>query len=293
MLTTQRFIFFLLVLLLANGKLPGQTVSGKLVFEKGKKLVIQMDIKTTVIQQAMENAIDFTAEGSATHSYTVTEATVDNTQLHHEANKIAFRFEGMGRKISFDSDNEKDMTGQFGDPVKNILSKKFDLTIDQNGKVLAVQSTKLDSVKPDERLTLVMNMLKDITGVVYPPKKGEPSFFGVLPVAETAKGDSWTDSLQNENGKFITAYTLSAITDSTVIVDFRGSAATVAKAIMMGRETVTTMNSTNYGTIILNKATGIVKEKTISSESNGNTEAMGGTVPVTAKTTIIIHVKPE
>ena len=76
-------------------------------------------------------------------------------------------------------------------------------------------------------------------------------------------------------------------------MDFKGTAATVSKAMMMGRETVTTMNSTSSGKIILDKATGIIKEKIITTESNGNTEAMGGTVPVTAKTTITIHVKPE
>jgi hypothetical protein len=53
------------------------------------------------------------------------------------------------------------------------------------------------------------------------------------------------------------------------------------------------MNSTSTGKIILDKITGIVKEKIINTESNGNTEAMGGTVPVTGKTTITIRVKPE
>jgi hypothetical protein len=62
---------------------------------------------------------------------------------------------------------------------------------------------------------------------------------------------------------------------------------------MLVRETTTTMNSSGIGTIILDKATGIVKEKKIITESNGTTEAMGGTVPVTAKTTITIHVKPD
>ncbi len=63
--------------------------------------------------------------------------------------------------------------------------------------------------------------------------------------------------------------------------------------MMMGRETITTMNSTSSGKIIVDIATGIVKEKIIITESNGNTEAMGGTMPVTAKTIITIHVKPE
>ncbi len=198
----------------------------------------------------------------------------------------------MGRQISFDSDNEKDMAGQFGEPIRNILNKKFDVTIDSNGNVLSVRPEKTDTVKADDRLITVLNMLKDITDVVYPPKKGEPVFFKILPAGEIAEGESWTDSLEHENNKFKTTYTLSGITDSTITVDFKGISTTVTKAIMTGRETVTTLNNTSSGTIILDKATGIIKEKTITTESNGNTEAMGGTVPVNAKTSIIIHVKP-
>jgi hypothetical protein len=252
-----------------------------------------MEIKTSVAQQAMGNAIVFTADGSAMHSYKVIKATTDNTTLHHEANKIAFTFEGMGQKRSFDSGNEKDMAGQFGEPVKNILSKKFDMIVDANGKVLTIRPEKMDTIKADERLAIVLNMLKDITDVVYPPQKGAASFFKVLPINETAKGESWIDSIHNETEKFKTIYTLSAITDSTIVVDFTGNATTISKAMMMGRETTTNMNSTSTGKIILDKTTGILKEKIITFESNGNTEAMGGTVPVTGKTTITIRVKPE
>lgn len=289
----QRIILSFSFLLFINLNIYGQNVSGILKFDQGKTLSIQMEIKTSVAQQAMGNAIDFTADGRAMHSYKVINSTTGNTILHHEANKIAFTFEGMGQKRSFDSDNETDMNGQFGEPVKNILSKKFDMTIDANGKVLTVRPEKIEPVKADERLAIVLNMLKDITDVVYPPQKGEASFFRVLPINETAKGESWTDSIQNETGKFKTIYTLSAITDSTIVVDFKGNATTISKAMMMGRETITTMNITSTGKIILEKTTGIVKEKIINTESNGNTEAMGGTVPVTAKTTITILVKPE
>ena len=289
----KRIILYFSFLLFINPNIYGQKVSGILKFEQGKTLSIHMEIKTSVAQQAMGNAIEFTADGSAIHSYKVINATTDNTTLHHEANKIAFTFEGMGQKRSFNSGNETDMTGQFGEPVKNILSKKFDVIVDPNGKVLTIRPEKMDTLKADERLAIVLNMLKDITDVVYPPQKGEASFFKVLPINETAKGESWTDSLQNETGKFKTIYTLSAITYSTIVVEFTGNATTISKAMMMGRETTTTMNSTSIGKIILDKTTGIVKEKIINTESNGNTEAMGGAVPVTARTTITIHVKPE
>ena len=293
MLLLQRIISYFPFLLCINIHIYGQKVSGKLKFDQGKTLSIHMEIKTSVAQQAMGNAIDFTADGSAMHNYKVINATTDNTTLQHEAKKIAFTFEGMGQKRSFNSDLEKDMAGQFGGPVRNILSKKFDVIIDSNGKVLAAKPEKMDTVKADERLAIVLNMLKDITDVAYAPQKGDASFFKVLPLGETATGESWTDSLQNETGKFKTIYTLSAILDSTIVIAFKGNASTISKAMMMGRATTTTMNSSSTGNILLDKATGILKEKTIITESNGSTEAMGGTVPVTAKTTITIHVKPE
>jgi hypothetical protein len=280
-------------LLFAGINSYGQKAEGKLKFDEGTKLVVYTTVKTSVIQQAMGNAIDFTADGSAIHSYTVTKTSAQQTTLHHQPEKIIFMFDGMGRKFSFDSENKNDMSGQFGKAVNNILRKEFDVTIDNNGKVLAVDPEKTETVKADERLTMVFNMLKDITDVVYPPKKGEPGFFKVLPPAETAPGKSWTDSLKNKTGTFMTTYTLSAITDSTIVVDFTTISATISNAMMMGRETVTTMSSTGHGTIILDKLTGIIKEKRMMTESNGHTEAMGGSVPVTAKTTITIQVNPE
>jgi hypothetical protein len=52
------------------------------------------------------------------------------------------------------------------------------------------------------------------------------------------------------------------------------------------------MNSKSTGKIIVDKATGIMREKTITTESNGNTEASFGTLPVTSKTTTTIKVRP-
>ena len=53
------------------------------------------------------------------------------------------------------------------------------------------------------------------------------------------------------------------------------------------------MNNKTTGKIILDKATGIIRQKTSTTDSNGSTEAMGGTLPVTSKTTTVITVKPQ
>ena len=77
-----------------------------------------------------------------------------------------------------------------------------------------------------------------------------------------------------------------------MIVDFKGTSTSVTQAEMMGMQTSTKMNNSYTGKIILDKATGIIREKTTSTESNGATEVMGNSLPVTSKTTLPIHVKP-
>ena len=284
------FIFFILFLSFIN--CFSQKVAGKPLFQTGQTIGITIELKTTVSQEAGGQAIDFTANGVASHSFKVTNATDNNSTLHHIVNRIKFNFEGIGPKQSFDSDNKKDLDGFFGKPVKDILGKSYDMIIDPSGKTLLTKPEKLEFNKWDDRIAIVFNMLRDITGVVYPPKKNEPSFFKVLPETETGLKESWTESGIDSSGLFKTTYTLSAITDSTIIVDLKGTSSFVTKSEMMGMQTSTTMNNTYTGNIIIDKATGIIREKTINTISSGSTEAMGGTLPVTSKTTTIIRVNP-
>lgn len=283
---------FLVFLFIATAGFS-QTVNNKLVFEQGQLLGITVQLKTTVAQEAMGRAIDFDLEGSAIHSFKVTNATEDNSTLHHQVNEIGFKFDGMGQKTSFHSGNEKDLNGIFGKPVREMLGKTYDMIIDPSGKVLVIQPEKMEPVKWDDRFAIIASMLKDVATVVQPPAKGYGCFFKVLPDKETARGESWTETLENESGKYATTYTLADINDSTILVDLSGVSTTITKAEMMGNETVTTMNNKTTGRIILDRATGLVREKNFTTESNGSTEAMGNTLPVTSKTTISIKVKKE
>lgn len=280
----------LLILLGSISAVFSQKVSGKLLFRQGQTANITMEVKTKVTQEAGGNAIDFDVAGTALHSYKATNTTEDNNTLHHAVKKITFKFDGMGQNRSFDSDNQKDLDGFFGAPVKDILGKSFDMIISPSGKTLLVKPEKIELAKTDDRLAIVFGMLRDITSVVYPPKKNEPSFFKVFPDTPVAINDTWYEILDTENGKISTVYKLSAITDSTMVIDLAGKSSSVTKAEVMGMPTVTSMANNYTGKIIVDKTTGIIREKTIVTESNGNTEAMGGKVPVTSKTTITIYV---
>jgi hypothetical protein len=289
---THSIIFLLQVIAFFPTALFAQTVPGRIRFDNGQKFLIHMDVKTSVAQQVSGNAIDFTATALAVHQYDVLRTTPDSTDLHHKINSISFDFEGMGQKRSFSSENDNDMGNEFGAPVKNLLDKKFDITIDANGRVIRTKAEKAPTVKTDERMNLILSMLRDVADIAYPQPRGRGSFFRILPARDVSVGDSWYDSVNSESARFKTNYTLSALTDSTIIIDFKTTSSTITKATMMGRETTTTMNSTGEGQIIADRSSGIIRQKKSTTESHGSTEAMGGLLPVTAKTTIIIHVKP-
>jgi hypothetical protein len=75
------------------------------------------------------------------------------------------------------------------------------------------------------------------------------------------------------------------------VVDFTGNYITISKAEMMGSETTTTMNNKISGKLIVDKASGILREKNLVTESNGNTESSFGTLPVTSRSTVNIRVR--
>ncbi|MDZ4806754.1 MAG: DUF6263 family protein [Bacteroidota bacterium] len=269
-----------------------QKVNGKLKFEQGQTLEVSMKVKTTIAQQAMGQAIDFNVDATGDHSYKVTNTTEDNTTLNHKVQHITFTFDGMGQKRNFDSNVEKDMNGQFGKPIKDMLDKKYDIIIDPSGKVMMAMPEKVVLSEMDSRMAIITSMLKDVLDLVQPPQKGKPSFFKVLPDGEGGKGDAWTTSYQGSSGKVEAGYTIADINDSTIVVDFAENSTTISKAEMMGSETITKMNNKSTGKIILDRGTGIMREKTINTVSNGNTESSFGTMPVTSKTTTVITVKP-
>lgn len=262
-----------------------QSANGQLKFEQGQVLNVQTDLKTTISQQMMGSSVDFNTNASVFHNYTVTNATDDNTTLRHKTSQVKFDFEGMGQKRPFDSKNEKDLNGPLGTPVKDVLSKTYDAVISPTGTVLMVFPEKFETSETDERVRLVTNMLKEVFETVNPPKKGGTSFFAVFPAKEVSIGETWNESYETTSGKFNNTYSLKEITDTAYIVKVSGTSSTTSKADMMGMEIVTSLNNTSTGTIIVDKTTGIVKQKDIVTESTGTTTGMGGETPLTAKTT--------
>lgn len=172
----MRSVSFFFPFLFLSATAFTQNISPSLKFSQGQTITIRLDLESKVAQQAMSQAIDFEVKATAVHSFKVTNATAENTTLHHELNSIRFSFDGMGRKRTFDSDNEHDLSGQFGKPVKDLLAKTYDIIIDTSGTVLFAQTDSFHGPAADERFAIISNMLKDIFDLVQPPPNSWASF---------------------------------------------------------------------------------------------------------------------
>ncbi len=281
----QKSILFLSFLVIYSAAQAQPAATG-LHFQQGQVIRIHMAMKLDAGQQGA----DLHVEGNSMHSFKVTNSTTENTTLHHQVDHIGFNFEGLGQKLEFDSDKEKDMKGNFGKPVKEILEKNYDAIIDTNGKVLMVNPEKFTSNAADNQMAFVTNLLKDILDVVEPPRKNGASFFKIFPDKPISIGDSWSDTLLTEAVQSISNYKLSAISDSTYTIELIENAATTTKATIMGAESITSMTNKTTGTLILSRQTGILKEKKLLTESSGTTNIMGMPLPVTSKSSSIITV---
>lgn len=283
-----------IILVLGHQFVSAQNGKAALKFGQGQKFDISTRLNSTISQQAMGQAIDFSVNATGDHHYTVTNATDDNTTLHHNVSRLRFSFDGMGQKRTFDSNEEKDMNGPFGGYAKEILGKSYDMIIDPKGQTLMAIPEKISIAETDARMAIISTMLKDVVSMVYPPKKDEPGFFQLFPDEAVAPGLTWTRNVQDSSGRISEIYKITEMNDSSnvIIIDYTAESVTITKAEMMGNETITTMNNKSTGKIIVDRATGILREKNIKTESNGSSEAPFGTIPVTSKSEIIILVTP-
>jgi hypothetical protein len=274
----------------------GQETAPLIQFEQGKEYHFELQVKTKIAQQAMGQAIDFAVDATGNHRFTVTNATDENTTLHHDVQRLRFSFDGMGQQRAFDSNEEKDMNGPFGKYAQDILSKKYDMIIGPQGQTLMAIPATISLEEMDARLAIIHTMLKDVVSMIYPPGKDEPSAFQVFPPEPLKVGLTWGRSVRDSSVNLAEVYKIEEIHDSagmrTIIIDYRAESVTISKAQMMGNETITTLNNKSTGKIFVNGLTGLVREKNIITESNGNSQAAFGTVPMTVHTELVLKVSP-
>ncbi|HEU4470612.1 MAG TPA: DUF6263 family protein [Flavisolibacter sp.] len=263
-----------------------QKLSNKLNFQKGAKMEVVLQIHS-VISQGMG---DTKVNSTLTRVYDVNDVTSEGISMEHKVKRLQMDFEmAMMGSQSFDSENEADMKGEAGKAMEKTLKNKYSMTIDPTGKVLKV---KKDDDNPNTAQEASPDMITSLLGQMGEgigiPSVGDRTEFKILPEREIGKGESWTDS----TGTTKITYTLTELNDTEALIDFVEESSSDRKQEMMGMEVAISTKDKTKGRIILDRKTGLMKEKTAVTESAGTMDIMGQQAPLNTRTTKTYTVKP-
>jgi hypothetical protein len=276
--------FFLPLLALAALAAPAQKVSNKLTFQKGQ--TIEVTTNMNINTQSMMGEIP--ASVVMIDTYTVGETTADGIQLTKTPRKVKFSVSAMGQDMSADSDNPKDLEGRLGEPIKEIMKQKQEFTVDATGKVTAV---KTDEKKKKEDAGMMSMMMPGMNAGATVAVAGQPSLFKILPDRDVNKGDTWTDSVNVEGNKSKTVYTVKDITDKEIILDYTGDGTSKTTQSAMGMSADVSATTKNSGSVTLDKATGLLKQRTMTAATESSMTMNGNDMSSTTKMTVVTSVK--
>ncbi len=265
----------------------GQKASNHLTFTKGQKLevVTNMNISAESMMGPSSGTI------TVADTYTVNEAAANGFSLTKVPKQVKMNFTIGSQEIKVDSDSPQDMNSMFGQPVKEIMSQKPEFTIDANGMVTAVKGDEKKKGDETPAAGMMGMMLPGMDFAAAAPKVGNPSFFQVLPNREVGPGDTWTDSLNEEGNKNVTVYRVKDISDKEIVLDFTGDGSTITAKEAMGMNINVNATNRSTGSILLDKATGIVKQKTSTNTTQTTMNLGGREVTSTVKTTMVTNVR--
>lgn len=279
-----------LPLMLLTFLAQAQKVSGKIVFQPGQVLTVNMKSSSTNLVNAMGQEIEMKSEVVADHQFKVTNTNDESHTLSHEINRIQLTSEGMGNTMKFDSQSEKDLNGQIGAPIKEMLTKKYNLVIDASGNTLVAMNEGASAAKPSAEAGMLAQFLGGMSELTQAPKQGEASFFKVLPATEVGVGDAWTNTIDRNGTKLEEAYSIAEINNDFIILNYLSNSNSTTVQENMGMEVTVTMKNKSEGKIKVDRKSGILKEKTITTTATGTAATGYGEFPINATTTSVITI---
>lgn len=269
-----------------------QKVSGKINYPKGKKLEVVTTTKKEASMDVMGQSIESGVDATLTESFDIEDVNANGATIEYKVKRLVFTANSMGNNQEFDSEKEGDRKGEVGKVLEKGLKNKYTMKVDAHGKVLEV---KADDDNPNGKSSeddAVAAMLSMQLGTNFQlPKAGDATIFAILPAREIAQGDSWTDSTMNNGAKTVTVYKVNSITATDIILDFTQQTTVNTTQTMMGTEATINTEDKGKGQVVLDKSTGLMKQKTETLESSGTIEAQGMSIPISGKTTINVAVK--
>jgi hypothetical protein len=267
-----------------------QKVSNKLQFQKGQKLEILTTIKSASEMMGQTMNVDVTS----TRLLDVQDVAGGNATIENKVKRLQVNFDGMGKTESFDSDKESDRNSEMGKNLQKGMKNTYHITVDPSGKITAVKpgaenpNKGADSAGSQDMMSGMMDGIMEGFSL---PAVGDASEFAILPAKELGKGESWTDTTSTtKDMKRSATYTVSDITANEIVLDYTEDVAMKTTKENMGMEINIDRKDKNTGKVTLDRKTGLLKQRTVTTQTTGTASVMGQEIPLDTKSTKTVVV---
>ncbi len=289
----KKFFISSLALTLTLG-LAAQSYTPAVKLEAGKQYTVTTITKSNMTQEAMGQTMEIPIDATNKATLTIKAASDKGYESTYITDRVQFAANMMGQDMNYDSDKKDDKDGPMGKTMNKLVGKETSFVVNGAGNIIKETIVKQTQEKSDEEGP---DMMTGMMGIGMSEASTCPVFNLFVNNTELKIGDSFVDSstVNDKDGstKTSTTYILKEIKNGKSIFTLNGQVAISKKMEMQGMEMTTTTASKSTGDMIVDVATGLLVSKSIATETTGNVDVQGMSIPITGKTTSIITVSPK
>ena len=274
--------------------LAAQSYTPAVKLEAGKQYTVTTITKSNMTQEAMGQTMEIPIDATNKATLTIKAASDKGYESTYITDRVQFAANMMGQDMNYDSDKKDDKDGPMGKTMNKLVGKETSFVVNGAGNIIKETIVKQTQEKSDEEGP---DMMTGMMGIGMSEASTCPVFNLFVNNTELKIGDSFVDSstVNDKDGstKTSTTYILKEIKNGKSIFTLNGQVAISKKMEMQGMEMTTTTASKSTGDMIVDVATGLLVSKSIVTETTGNVDVQGMSIPITGKTTSIITVSAK
>jgi Family of unknown function (DUF6263) len=274
--------------------LVAQSYTPAVKLEAGKQYTITTITKSNMTQEAMGQTMEIPIDATNKATLTIKAASDRGYESTYITDRVQFAANMMGQEMNYDSDKKEDRDGKMGENMNKLVGKETSFVVNGAGNIIKETIVKPTQEKSEDE---GQDMMSGLMSMGLSAASTCPAFNLFVNNTELKIGDSFVDSstVNDKDGstKTSTTYVLKEIKEGKSIFALNGQMALTKKMEAQGMEMTTTTSSKSTGDMIVDVATGLLVSKSIVTETTGNIEVSGMTIPITGKTTSTITVSAK
>jgi hypothetical protein len=250
----------------------------KLSLKAGQKFQTDNVVKTVTNMEMMGQQMEIKAEVTVNRQLDIKGKKDNMYNVASTVTRMITTADMMGQNMSYDSDKKEDTAGEMGKMFREKINVPTELEMNDEGKITPLKKQDNKAADDASGISAMMTSL----GAGTDETILTDDVFHVMP-GKIKTGDTWSDSIITEGLKTYRDYTIKSIQGNEATITISGKQLMDKKMENQGMEMTLVMESKLTGEMLVDTKSGVVKQRTLSSDGTGNMEMMGQELPITTK----------